>query len=139
MNLGTQLMTATPTDGDELVVLRVLDPSTSSISLSASSLSEVAREEAASLMKTVAERNTAFPKAFTSQDTIRTDNTITEGEAITEIGITIEHVIGKVQESIQKVIKVYLPDSLIVGTRGRSDSLLKSAFIGSVSRFCVAE
>lgn len=142
-------------DGDELVVLRVLDPSTSSVSLTRSSLSELAKEEASSLMKTVAERNSTYSQTYESQDSIahRHDN-ITHShddnynggdddddgsEAITEIGITIEHVVGKVQESIQKVIKVYLPDSLIVGTRGRSDSLLKSAFIGSVSRFCVAE
>lgn len=120
------------------MVLRVLDPSTSSISLSKASLSEQAKEEAASLMRTVAERNSSYPPySSSSVDSISGDSG--EIEPINEIGITIEHVIGKVQESIQKIIKVYRPDSLIVGTRGRSDSLLKSAFIGSVSRYCVAE
>lgn len=128
------------TDGDELVVLRVLDPSTSSVSLSHSSLSELAKEEASYPMRRVAERNSTGSSTYESRDSIAlTIDNNDEVEAITEIGITIEHVIGKVQESIQKVIKVYLPDSLIVGTRGRTDSLLKSAFIGSVSRFCVAE
>lgn len=140
-------------DGDELVVLRVLDPSTSSISLSRSSLSEQAKEEASSLMRTVAERNSNYNTTSTSSSSskhhnhahqsfqsLSAENTDDEEvEPINEIGITIEHVIGKVQESIQKIIKVYRPDSLIVGTRGRSDSLLKSAFIGSVSRYCVAE
>lgn len=88
-------------------------------------------------MRTVAERNSTSISSYNSSDSLSGDNS--EVEPITEIGITIEHVIGKVQESIQKIIKVYLPDSLIVGTRGRSDSILKSAFIGSVSRFCVAE
>lgn len=129
-------------DGDELVVLRVLDPSTSSVSLSRTSLSEQAKEEASSLMRTVVERNSTYTSykhhKYPSTDAVDL-NDIDDVEPINEIGITIEHVIGKVQESIQKIIKVYRPDSLIVGTRGRSDSLLKSAFIGSVSRYCVAE
>lgn len=93
-------------------------------------------------MRTVAERNSSYPSSshhnnYHSFESLSADNS--DVEPINEIGITIEHVIGKVQESIQKIIKVYRPDSLIVGTRGRSDSLLKSAFIGSVSRYCVAE
>lgn len=32
------------------------------------------------------------------------------------------------------MIEIYKPDSLIVGTRGRPDSLFKSAFMGSISR-----
>lgn len=92
-------------------------------------------------MRTVEERNSSYPSAshhnYHSLESLSADDS--DVEPINEIGITIEHVIGKVQESIQKIIKVYRPDSLIVGTRGRSDSLLKSAFIGSVSRYCVAE
>lgn len=37
----------------------------------------------------------------------------------------------------RSMIEIYKPDSLIVGTRGRPDSLFKSAFMGSISR-CVA-
>jgi flagellar motor switch/type III secretory pathway protein FliN len=142
------------TDGDELVVLRVLDPSTSSTSFTKSSLSDLAKEEAHHLLRLVAERNSTFnsDSASTthfhhsnaheitdSHGNISIDSSNNDLEPINEIGITIEHVIGRVQDSIQKVIKVYRPDSLIVGTRGRSDSILKSAFIGSVSRYCVAK
>lgn len=34
------------------------------------------------------------------------------------------------------MIEIYRPDSLIVGTRGRPDSVWKSAFMGSISK-CV--
>lgn len=34
--------------------------------------------------------------------------------------------------------EIYRPDSLVVGTRGRPDSLFKSAFMGSISKYCVA-
>lgn len=36
------------------------------------------------------------------------------------------------------MIEIYKPDSLIVGTRGLSGSLLKRQFMGSISRYCVA-
>jgi hypothetical protein len=35
----------------------------------------------------------------------------------------------------RSMIEIYKPDSLIVGTRGRPDSLFKSAFMGSISRY----
>lgn len=122
-------------DNDEIVVLRVLDPSSSSSSVAHASVSEQAREEAHMLIRSVTERNSYVPPASSSSGAA-------SGQAqalpLREIGITVEFVIGKVQESIQKMITVYRPDSLIVGTRGRSDSIFKNAFIGSVSKYCVA-
>ncbi len=38
----------------------------------------------------------------------------------------------------RSMIEIYKPDSLIVGTRGRPDSLFKSAFMGSISRYAQA-
>ena len=52
--------------------------------------------------------------------------------------IIVEFVVGPVQESIQRMIAVYKPDSLIVGTRGRSESIFRNAFIGSTSRYCLS-
>jgi hypothetical protein len=107
----------------------VLDPSSSSPALHAT-ISDQAREEANMLIRSVIDRNSYIPPA----SGIETPTAV----PLREIGITVEFVIGKVQESIQKMISVYRPDSLIVGTRGRTDSLFKSAFIGSVSKYCVA-
>lgn len=123
-------------------MLRVLDLSTSNSSLSSrpmsssglppSSLSETAREEAQQLITSVIERNNSFSTRVTSKEDI------SSLDPVREISITVEFVIGKVHESIQKMISIYKPDSLVVGTRGRTDSVWKSAFIGSVSRYCVA-
>ena len=119
-------------DNDEIVVLRVLDPSSSSSAVAHASVSEQAREEAHMLIRSVTERNSYVPPASSKP------GAVSGPLPLREIGITVEFVIGKVQESIQKMITVYRPDSLIVGTRGRSDSIFKNAFIGSVSKYCVA-
>jgi hypothetical protein len=54
------------------------------------------------------------------------------------ISLVLEFAIGKVQEAIQNMIKLYEPAMLIVGTKGRSltgyQGLLSS---GSVSKYCL--
>ncbi|KAF9169916.1 hypothetical protein BGX21_009595 [Mortierella sp. AD011] len=52
-----------------------------------------------------------------------------------EISITVEIVVGIVRDTFQHMIKVYDPDMLVVGSRGRSN--VKGFLSGSVSRFCL--
>jgi len=50
------------------------------------------------------------------------------------MSLVVEFAIGEIEETIHRMIEIYKPDSLIVGTRGRPDSLIKSAFMGSISK-----
>lgn len=54
------------------------------------------------------------------------------------MSLVVEFAIGEIEETIHRMIEIYKPDSLIVGTRGRTDSLIKTAFIGSISKWAVA-
>ncbi|OAD80924.1 hypothetical protein PHYBLDRAFT_138477 [Phycomyces blakesleeanus NRRL 1555(-)] len=56
-------------------------------------------------------------------------------QSATDISVTIEFVIGKVQSSIHRAISMYQPSLLVVGTRGMSE--LKGIFSGSVSKYCL--
>ncbi|KAM0749385.1 adenine nucleotide alpha hydrolases-like protein [Meredithblackwellia eburnea MCA 4105] len=98
---------------DELVILRVVDPSEKN---KPRGMNE-AREEAEEVLEEVMRRN---------------------GDE-KEISIVVEFAIGEVEETIHRMIEIYKPDSLIVGTRGIPDSIFKSAFMGSISRYCVAK
>ena len=51
-----------------------------------------------------------------------------------QMSLVVEFAIGEIEETIHRMIEIYKPDSLIVGTRGRPDSLIKSAFMGSISK-----
>lgn len=98
-------------DGDEIVVLRVIEIGSPAHTLWMSSQEE-AKEEAQQVLDEIMERN---------REDIR-------------LSIIVEFVIGKVQDTIHRMINIYKPDSLVVGTRGRSDSLLRTAFMGSTSK-----
>jgi nucleotide-binding universal stress UspA family protein len=136
-------MRALVENGDEVVVLRVFpqnatpaasssamapsnsNPGTNSIPddeeaspLGASSITDTAKDEAHALIASVMEQNSqAVPQR--------------------DISVTVEFVVGKVFATIHAMIAVYRPDSLIVGTKGKSDSLF-NAFMGSVSKWAVA-
>ncbi|CAG8510894.1 486_t:CDS:2 [Ambispora gerdemannii] len=56
-------------------------------------------------------------------------------EKALKINIVVEFMIGKVQDTIQHMIKMYQPESLVVGTRGRSQA--KSLLMGSISMYCL--
>lgn len=49
------------------------------------------------------------------------------------MSIVVEFVVGQIEESIHRMIEVYQPDALIVGTKGLKDSIFKSN-IGSISK-----
>lgn len=99
-------------DGDQVVVLRVIESTTPSPSQQDF---EGTREEAQNFM----------------------DGVMNKIQHKRTLSIVIEFIIGKVEETIHRMINLYRPDSLIVGTRGREDNW-KTAFIGSVSRYCLA-
>ncbi|KAH0537216.1 hypothetical protein FGG08_005958 [Glutinoglossum americanum] len=101
-------------DGDEIVCLRVVDKD-SKIS-SDSSLEEGRyRLEAKKLLDQIIEKNT-------------------ENKSIS---VVLEFAVGKVQETIQRMIRIYEPAILIVGTRGRSLGGLQGLLPGSVSKYCL--
>ncbi|CEI92812.1 hypothetical protein RMCBS344292_07062 [Rhizopus microsporus] len=52
-----------------------------------------------------------------------------------KVGVVVEFVIGKVQETIQRMIALYQPSLLIVGTRGLSE--FKGMLLGSISKYCL--
>ncbi|KAK4048485.1 hypothetical protein OIO90_005816 [Microbotryomycetes sp. JL221] len=103
-------------DHDELVILRVIDPGSSAHSNWKSSKDE-AREEAESVLNQVMTRN----------------------REQRQISIAVEFAIGPIEETIHRMIEIYRPDSLVVGTRGKPDSLFKMGpYMGSISKWAVA-
>ncbi|KAG0030821.1 hypothetical protein BGZ82_007282 [Podila clonocystis] len=104
-------------DGDEVVALRVV-PVELRDSLSKTKIPSfhgqeaAAREEAAKIMSSIMERTSSK-----------------------KISVVVECMVGNVRETIQHMTKLYQPDMLIVGTRGRSS--VKGFLLGSVSRYCL--
>ncbi|KAF9920376.1 hypothetical protein BGZ65_011313, partial [Modicella reniformis] len=105
-------------DGDEIVALRVV-PVELRDSLSKTGIpsfqgqEESARSGANKIMSAIREHNVSGR----------------------EISIVVECMVGNVRDTIQYTIKMYQPDMLVVGTRGRSP--VKGFLLGSVSRYCL--
>ncbi|KAF9279521.1 hypothetical protein BGZ68_007871 [Mortierella alpina] len=105
-------------NGDEIVALRVV-PIELRDSLSKTGIpsfqgqESAARSEANNIMSTIRDRNLSNK----------------------EISIVVEYMVGNVRDTIQHMIKLYQPDMLVVGTRGRSS--VKGFLLGSVSRYCL--
>jgi nucleotide-binding universal stress UspA family protein len=100
-------------DGDEVVVLRVLEPPKEGLSFSKAAEEEAkadAMEGLDMLMAKVGNKRS--------------------------VSLIIELCVGAVQDTIQRMISIYKPDSLVVGTRGRTDYIWRTPFMGSTSR-CV--
>ncbi|KAM0790299.1 hypothetical protein ACM66B_005600 [Microbotryomycetes sp. NB124-2] len=103
-------------DHDELVILRVIDPGSTAYTSWKASKDE-AREEAEGVLEQVMLKN---------------------GEQ-KQISIVVEFAIGSIEETIHRMIEIYRPDSLVVGTRGKPDSLFKMGpYMGSISKWAVA-
>ncbi|CAE6493534.1 unnamed protein product [Rhizoctonia solani] len=105
--------------GDELIVVRGFD-----LEDLEKQLHEEVREEAKELMKHILAKNLQY-----------------EGR---QLSVVVEFVAGKITSTIERLIALYRPDSLVVGTRGQT-GLVKTwsqAFLtpgmGSVSRYCVS-
>ncbi|BGP18300.1 hypothetical protein JCM10213v2_006363 [Rhodosporidiobolus nylandii] len=114
-NATDWLLTSLLEDNDEVVVLRVIEPGSSAHNAWKASMEE-ARDEAEGVLESLMRKN---------------------GEE-KQISLIVEFAIGPIEETIHRMIEIYKPDSLVVGTRGRPDSLFKSAFMGSISRWAVA-
>jgi len=101
-------------DGDEIVCLRVVDKD-SKISSDSALQERLYRQEAKKLLDQIIEKNE-------------------EDKAISDV---LEFAVGKVHETIQRMIHIYEPVILIVGTRGRSLGGLQGLLPGSVSKYCL--
>jgi nucleotide-binding universal stress UspA family protein len=116
------LMSELVEDGDEVIAMRVKDMSESE--RHTESAHEELRDEAKALLKTVLDKN--------------------DEEFGRKISAIVEIVVGPVQDMILKMIALYRPDSLIVGTKGQRSRLANwsKAFaapgMGSISRFAVS-
>ncbi|KAI9676240.1 MAG: hypothetical protein M1829_003069 [Trizodia sp. TS-e1964] len=100
-------------DGDEIVCLRVIDKD----SKASNDLAEEGKyaAEGQRIMKQIIAKNT-------------------RGLAIS---LVLEFAIGKVHDTIQRMIRIYEPAILIVGTRGRSLGGIQGLLPGSVSKYCL--
>ncbi|KAK9447726.1 uncharacterized protein V1518DRAFT_420247 [Limtongia smithiae] len=102
-------------DGDEIVCLRVVDPN-SKISSSDTALQEkLYRDEAYKLLNDIMDKN----------------------EDDKKISLILEYAVGKVQDMIQRMIEIYEPAVLIVGTRGKSLNGFSGLLPGSISKYCL--
>jgi|ERR1711939_1180 len=97
-------------DGDEIVCLRVIEKEDKA------SITTKYRQEAEKLLDSVIKKNSTEDKA---------------------ISMIMELAIGKVQEVFQRMIGLYEPSALVVGTRGRNLGGMQGLIPGSVSKYCL--
>ncbi|KAL4807268.1 hypothetical protein BDV18DRAFT_137253 [Aspergillus unguis] len=102
-------------DGDELVCLRVVEKD-SSIASDAAVETGKYRKEAEKLFEQVIQKNSQNEKA---------------------ISLVVELAVGKVQDIITRMIGIYEPAILVVGTRGKNLSGVQGLMPGSVSKWCL--
>ncbi|KAL8993822.1 MAG: hypothetical protein Q9188_007230 [Gyalolechia gomerana] len=109
-------------DGDEIICLRVVDKD-SKFASDASLRNGTYKKEAEQLLEKIQNKNKDKEG----------------GEKEKAIGLAIEFAVGKVPEVFQRMITVYAPACLIVGTKGKSQStgMMQSFVTGSVSRYCL--
>lgn len=102
-------------DGDEILCLRVIDPS-SKLSSSDRALEEKQyRDEAHKFLEHMISKNTKNKK----------------------ISLILEFAVGRVGGTIKRMIQIYEPSILVVGTKGRSIEGFKGLLPGSVSKWCL--
>ncbi|KAL8889017.1 MAG: hypothetical protein Q9215_003637 [Flavoplaca cf. flavocitrina] len=106
-------------DGDEIICLRVVDKD-SKFASDSSLRTGTYKKEAEQLL-----------------EKIKNKNKDREDEKEKAIGLAIEFAVGKVPEVFQRMISVYAPACLIVGTKGKSPGGMSSFVTGSVSRYCL--
>lgn len=115
-------------DGDEIIALRVIDPSR------------------CRPRRTCLETNTYLGSSLSADDTeevyrakARTIQTqiIKMNEDDKEISIVVELAVGNVKSLLLRLMHLYHPDSLIVGTKGRSLNGLAGLRPNSISKWCL--
>ncbi|KAJ5614247.1 hypothetical protein N7528_007901 [Penicillium herquei] len=102
-------------DGDEIVCLRAVEKDSRMASGSAIEEGKY-RQEAKRLFDQVIQKNSQDEKA---------------------ISLVLELAVGKVEDIIQRMIRIYEPAMLVVGTRGRNLKGVHSLLPGSVSKYCL--
>ncbi|KAJ5725684.1 uncharacterized protein N7483_007041 [Penicillium malachiteum] len=102
-------------DGDEIVCLRAVEKDSRMASGSAIEEGKY-RQEAKRLFDQVIQKNSQDEKA---------------------ISLILELAVGKVEDIIQRMIRIYEPAMLVVGTRGRNLKGVHSLLPGSVSKYCL--
>ncbi|KAH8101696.1 hypothetical protein BXZ70DRAFT_931562 [Cristinia sonorae] len=106
-------------DGDELIVFRGID--TDDLEKD----HDLYRDEARDLMRQVQDK-------------------CSEYDPDRKLSIIIEYIAGKVTETIDRLIALYRPDSVVVGTRGQRGMIqawgaaFGSSTMGSVSKYCLS-
>jgi len=106
-------------DGDELIVFRGID--TEDLEKD----HDLYREEAKELMRQVQEKCMDY-------------------DPDRKLSIIIEYIAGKVTTTIDRLIALYRPDSVVVGTRGQRGMMqawgttFGSSKVGSVSKYCLS-
>ncbi|KGO76058.1 UspA [Penicillium italicum] len=104
-------------DGDEIVCLRAVEKD-SRIASDIGIEERKYREEAEKLFEQVIQKNSQDEKA---------------------ISLVLELAVGKVESIIQRMIRIYEPAMLVVGTRGRNLKGVHSLLPGSVSKYCLQQ
>ncbi|KAJ5105504.1 hypothetical protein NUU61_002851 [Penicillium alfredii] len=104
-------------DGDEIVCLRAVEKDSRMASDAAIEEGKY-RKEAERLFEQVIQKNSQDEKA---------------------ISLVLELAVGKVENIIQRMIRIYEPAMLVVGTRGRNLKGVHSLLPGSVSKYCLQQ
>ncbi|KAG6834158.1 hypothetical protein H0H93_011503 [Arthromyces matolae] len=107
-------------DGDELIVYRGVDEDVLEKD------HNIVREEARELMKLIQERSV-------------------ETDPERKLSLILEYVPGRITDTLDRLIALYRPDSVVVGTRGKRSMLSGlainmniSSAVGSVSKYCLS-
>ncbi|KAJ3561518.1 hypothetical protein NP233_g10146 [Leucocoprinus birnbaumii] len=101
-------------DGDELIVFRGVEQEVLEKD------HDILRDEARELMRTVQEKSFEF-------------------DPDRKLSIVLEYIPGKITDSLDRLIALYRPDSVVVGTRGRrSWQGMGMIGMGSVSKYCLS-
>jgi nucleotide-binding universal stress UspA family protein len=102
-------------DGDQVVCLRVVDKK-SKLNSERSLEKQKYRKEARKTMERIQ---------------------VKAREANRSVSLVLEFAVGEVQQTIQSMIAVYEPASLVVGTKGRSLDGFQGLLPGSISKYCL--
>ncbi|KAF8626091.1 hypothetical protein AX15_005086 [Amanita polypyramis BW_CC] len=101
-------------DGDELIIFRGVDED------ALVKPHDVLRGEARELMKYVQEKSVEY-------------------DPQRKLSLILEYIAGKITDSLDRLIALYRPDSVVVGTRGRRWQAMGIGIgIGSISRYCLS-
>ncbi|KAF8624686.1 hypothetical protein AX17_007017 [Amanita inopinata Kibby_2008] len=102
-------------DGDELIIYRGVDEEV------LDKPHDIIREEAREFMKHIQEKSMEY-------------------DPHRKLSLILEYIPGKITDSLDRLIALYRPDSVVVGTRGRSvwQGMGMGIGVGSVSRYCLS-